>query len=113
MKKIFILSVALVSLVLSSCEKTPEVAYTLTINPTEVNVGDEITLTITGDNVAGLTWTSCFNNLETDEGSCLVPNFKDGVSVVDTKIFDKGTYEFYAECHEPKIKTNKVKVIIK
>ena len=106
----------LIPLSLISCNKEnaegDSEKYTLSITPAEVNLGDEITLTIKGENVGDLKWTFCYNNLDTEEGQCVMPNFVNGVCVFNTESLEAGVNEFYAECHQPHIKTNTVKVVI-
>lgn len=123
MKKIFLMCfVALSACAFVGCDKEDNgedlsgFAYTLSITPTTVSVGDEITLTIKGDNVGDHMWTSCFNRVDNHEGSCLMPKYENGVAtlVVSEELFSAGQYKFYAEKQDgEKVKTNYVTVTVK
>lgn len=113
MKKTILFCIAALTLAFTSCDKeasieTPANQYTLTITPAEVTVGQDITLTIKGENVGDLKWTTCNTS-----GNCFTPGFVNGVATLSTKDFEPGKYEFYAECHSPVIKTNYAKVTVK
>ncbi len=108
MKKILLFCFAIAALSFTSCDKESEdtAGYTFSISPSEVTIGESITLTITGDNVGDMSWTSCYTNSTTGAGSCLMPGFVNGVATISTTGWDAGEYQFYAECTDADVKTN-------
>ncbi len=106
MKKILLFCFAISALSFTACQSEDTADYTLSISPSEVTIGEDITLTITGDNVGDMSWTSCYTYTTTGAGSCLTPNFVNGVATISTTGWDAGEYEFYAECTDAGVKTN-------
>ncbi|MFI3323386.1 MAG: hypothetical protein SNI45_05925 [Rikenellaceae bacterium] len=99
MKKILLSIFAISALLFTSCEdSSDDNGYVLKITPSTVAIGEQITLTVTGDGAEDMNWTSCFNRTDDGTGSCLVPNFVDGSMdyTISESLFSAGEYKFYA-----------------
>ncbi len=119
MKKVlFMCLMAISTFAFVACDKgeeggsTPE-GYTLTITPTTVAIGGEITLTIKGENVGEYTWQTCY---ESENGSnCILSTYENGVAKVTiSDFYAAGEYNFYAHFDNDgeEVKTNTVKVTV-
>ncbi|MFI3286149.1 MAG: hypothetical protein R3Y08_05785 [Rikenellaceae bacterium] len=121
MKKFLLSCFALSALIFTACDKEDntdvqaEDGYTLTISTDEPKIGDDITLTITGDNVNDMTWLACFNRVDDGSGSCLATPSTNGKIVVSLSAssFKAGEYKFYASYHgDEELHTNDVLITI-
>ncbi len=124
MKKLLLFCFALSALAFTACEKEDSTSsedlsgydYTLTISPSTVKVGDDITLTVKGDGVNDMIWMACFNRVDDGSGSCLVVTFVDGVATANlsSTYFSAGEYKFYASSGSTTdaIKTNYASVTV-
>ncbi len=101
MKKILLSIFAISALLFTSCEKSDDNgtdSYVLKITPSTVAIGEDITLTVTGDDAEDMDWSACFNRVDDGTGSCLMPNFVDGTmtQTISESLFSAGEYKFYA-----------------
>ncbi|MFI3332339.1 MAG: hypothetical protein SNI51_02745 [Rikenellaceae bacterium] len=102
MKKLLLLCFAISAILFTSCEKEESTStvdgYTLKITPSTATIGDDITLTISGDGAEDMIWVACFNRVDDGSGSCIAIPSTNGVIVVSTSalMFSAGEYKFYA-----------------
>ncbi len=110
MKKILSFCLLLISILFAQCsdeqaqieEELGTSEYTLTITPSTVAAGGDITLTLSGDDIDTMTWITCYSSADGTINSCLMTQFVDGKAVHSTSGMSAGEYTFYSSCGDLK-----------
>ncbi len=116
MKKILLFCFAISAILFTACQKEESTesgsestdGYTLTITPSTVTIGEDMTLTVTGDGAEDLEWLACF---EGPISNCLMYPITGGELVYNvSSALSAGEYTFHAASGD--LETNSVTVTI-